>query len=523
VYGIPFSLIPYKGKPKEGDGPDPVYHSVYAMFERAHYELRMPNVESYVYSLREGGIKCDVTKLEPLIVDKEPVTVYVEAPRGYQDEDTPRPTSNGLVKQTREEYYKSVRPQQVIFKLTQMIVDNLTEGATGDDRAKAKNLAKHQLFPEILNIVREYVNTKVTYSSSDIDVRELALERYAVMVRERIRDGILPSVASDTAQLLPVTNSFQPFTSTANVNYQTTRRVMELEKSHLNRAVLYSSWEADAIDILEDMDAVECYSPNDRGVGLIVPYEYEENRKNYEPDFFVRLRNQKMIMIEIKGMGGKVFNPDLIPAKSAAARKWVAAVNNLKRYGEWAYEYCDDVSKLRQALAAHIAGTHMPGSLKTVSQTEAKLWENCLPLTSLSAVARQASEKQLSFAAMESMRSEYITWDSHPPFEKGMFVARMRGSSMAPDIPEGSYCLFRLHRKGSCQNKIVLVRHNAIDDPATSGPYCIRKYRSEAIKGSGNTARIHLEALHPEAKSFTVDVKELDDVRIIAEYLAKVD
>lgn len=519
VYGIPFSLIPFKGKIEGPDGPDPVYHSVYAMTERAHFELRMPNVESYVYSLRDGGITCDVSKLEPLTVDKEPNAVFVGPTRGYHDGDAPRKDGTDLVRQTREEYYSSVRPQELLFRLTRMIVDELVAGAAGGD---ARNLAKHQLFPEILKIVREYVNTKVTYSSGDVDVRELALERYAAMVRERVRDNILPAVASDSAQLLPVLNSFQPFTTTANVNYQTTRRVMELEKSHLNRAVLYSSWEADAIDVLEDMDAVVCYSPNDRGIGLIVPYEYEENRKNYEPDYFVRLRNKKMIMIEIKGMGGKIFNPDLVPAKSAAARKWVAAVNNLKRFGEWAYEYCEDVSKLRKMLETHCPTDGLPGGMKIVPAAEARPWENCVPLLTLRAIMQKSTKEQLAFEDLEALVGELVTWESHPKFEKGMFVARMRGNAMAPDIPEGAYCLFQVHKSGSAQGKTVLARHNAIDDPATSGPYCVRRYKSEKINENGNTARIHLESANSEARSFVFDVKNESEAQIVAQFVEKI-
>ena len=34
VYGIPFSLIPYKGKTETESKPDPVYHSVFAVPER---------------------------------------------------------------------------------------------------------------------------------------------------------------------------------------------------------------------------------------------------------------------------------------------------------------------------------------------------------------------------------------------------------------------------------------------------------------------------------------------------------
>jgi len=64
VYGIPFSLIPFKGKTKESEGPDPVYTPIFAVPDRAAFEVRFPMVESYVYDLRGAGIQCDVSKME---------------------------------------------------------------------------------------------------------------------------------------------------------------------------------------------------------------------------------------------------------------------------------------------------------------------------------------------------------------------------------------------------------------------------------------------------------------------------
>jgi type III restriction enzyme len=228
VYGIPFSLIPFKGKSKDDEKKsDPVYHSVYAVPERANYEIRLPNVESYVYALRDKGITCDVDKLEGLILDKEPVTVYLSPTRGYQDDATAVEDTGDFIPQTREEYYKTVRPQQVIFRLSQIILDDLAQGAEGDERAKIKFLARHHLFPEILKIVRQYVKKKVTFKEG-VDFRELALERYAQLLRVRIRDGILPVVANGKNKLLPVLNSFKPYSTTADVNYQTCRELSAL-------------------------------------------------------------------------------------------------------------------------------------------------------------------------------------------------------------------------------------------------------------------------------------------------------
>ena len=49
--------------------------------------------------------------------------------------------------------------------------------------------------------------------------------------------------------------------------------------------------------------------------------------QNYEPDFLAQLRNGTTLVIEIKGGGGRIHNPDALPAKNAASEKWCAAVS----------------------------------------------------------------------------------------------------------------------------------------------------------------------------------------------------
>ena len=60
-----------------------------------------------------------------------------------------------------------------------------------------------------------------------------------------------------------------------------------------------------------------------------------------------------------------------------------------------------------------------------------------------------------------------------------MFVARVQGKSMEPEIPDGAYCLFRQPRAGSRQGRRVLVWHSGINDPMTSGHYTLKVYTSE--------------------------------------------
>jgi type III restriction enzyme len=225
----------------------------------------------------------------------------------------------------------------------------------------------------------------------------LALERYAHQVRELVRDGITAAVASKEYPLLPVTNRYQPYVTTDDVEDQTVRPIVRLTKSHLNAAILLSDDERKAIDVLEDLDCVECFTPNSRKIGMTIPYRYNDAPLRYEPDFVVRLHGGKMLVLEIKGMAGLIHDVNQIAAKNAAAAKWVEAVNYAKQYGQWAFVFCDEASRLRAMILEHAStATAKKLPFHSVTPEASERFEMCVPLTSLRAAASRFSEEQCS-------------------------------------------------------------------------------------------------------------------------------
>src|SRR5437773_10607887 len=63
IFGVPFSLIPFKGREPGGGAPpeDRPKHEVMALPERKQFEIRFPVVEGYVVSLKRNLIRCDVS------------------------------------------------------------------------------------------------------------------------------------------------------------------------------------------------------------------------------------------------------------------------------------------------------------------------------------------------------------------------------------------------------------------------------------------------------------------------------
>ncbi|MDB6140385.1 MAG: hypothetical protein JWO94_3457 [Verrucomicrobiaceae bacterium] len=88
VYGIPFSVIPYKGRPTKGPEPDdkPVTQ-VRALSERAGFEIRFPNVEGYVLELRQNLVRCNWSEVQPLSIQPMdvPLQLFVQPQVGIRE------------------------------------------------------------------------------------------------------------------------------------------------------------------------------------------------------------------------------------------------------------------------------------------------------------------------------------------------------------------------------------------------------------------------------------------------------
>lgn len=342
VYGIPFSVIPFKGRPLKAPPPDdrPKNH-VRALLERKAMEMRFPVVEGFAFALRKNLIRCDVAALEPLLIEpnREPTATFVRPTVGYQ-EGSPATHSAPFefVEQDRNEYYLETHLQTIEFQIARLIVDQLSSASTAgpDRRRRVLGLqSRHQLFPRVFAFVDEYVRRKINFNNCH--PCELGLEKYVTRMVERIRDGILPDDSEGEPPLMPLLNRYKPIGTTADVDFKTVRPCHATEKSHIDQVVMDNlTWEASAAFRLESSDAVAFYSRNDH-LGLAIPNEYMGIDHTYEPDFLVRLVNGITVLVEIKG-----FEDDVTKAKHNAAKRWVTAANNWGQLGAWAFHVCNN-------------------------------------------------------------------------------------------------------------------------------------------------------------------------------------
>jgi type III restriction enzyme len=366
VYGIPFSVIPFKGRPVRKAEPDdrPKWH-VRALEERQAYEIRFPVVEGYTFALRRNIIKADVDKMEALQIEPnlEPTAVFVKPTVGYQ---TGRPSALGpgqFEEQNRDAYYRSTHVQAIEFEIARHIVAALVgvDGQGVDPRSRLRGMAvsRHQLFPQVFRVVDQYLGRKVDWRGQNHC--ELGHEKYVQRMVERMLAAIEPDDAQGELPLMPVLNRYKPIGTTADVNFKTIRAVHGTERSHINQVVLDTqTWESAAAFRLEQSDVVACYARNDH-LEFTIPYEYLGVSHHYEPDYLVRLTDRRTLILEIKG-----YEDDQDKAKHQAAQRWVSAVNNWGQLGLWGFHVCKDPQVLGRELAYLVLHSAIPGAAQEV-------------------------------------------------------------------------------------------------------------------------------------------------------------
>lgn len=341
VYGIPFSVIPFKGRPSGGEEPgDKPKNHVKAVPERAGFEIRFPVVEGYVIDLEEPQIVCDVSKVESLKIEptKTPTSLFVMPQVGVR-EGYISSMDFETAEHDREEFYEEHHIQTIQFELARQIVMRLTDQKSGSLRG----IARHRLFPKTLRIVEDYCETRIDWSGQP--KQELALEVYSRLVVERLCDAIQPKDSEGNDRLLPVINRFTPQGSSDDVNFTTVRRCYPTTKSHVDQVVLDTdTWEQSVAYQLEASSHVPHYVRNDH-LGFCVPYEFMGVSHSFFPDFIVRLKSGVNLVLEVKGLVNEQEK-----AKFEAAKRWCRAVTNWGKLGTWIFHVSKDPNSLAKEI-----------------------------------------------------------------------------------------------------------------------------------------------------------------------------
>lgn len=342
VYGVPFEVIPIKKKPIGRTDLQKVSTLVRALPERKDLEITFPRVEGYVFDVRQR-IRVNWESVPYLTIDPstEPTEVIAKPAAGYRIGRPDRLGPGSEVLQDRNPFHREKRLQASVYEIAAELTLRL-KGKRDDWNAR------HLLFPQVLNIVWEYLERRVVVAA-DATLEEIALIKYRQRILERLTEAIEPDTEAGEPSILPVIERFRPFGSTSEVLFRTVRPCVGTTKSHISHVVLDAPiWEHSVAYWLERIPEVIAYARNDH-LDFTIPYEWQGVRHEYRPDYLIRLRTpegtEEKVILEVKG-----FETEQDRQKEAAAHRWVRAVNHHGELGRWRFLVCRDPSKLAHQL-----------------------------------------------------------------------------------------------------------------------------------------------------------------------------
>ena len=354
VFGVPFSLIPFKGRPPgKQEADDRPQHVVTALPERRHLEIRFPVVEGYVTAPARNRIRCDVASIEKTVLRREetPTKTTVSAQMGYKVGAQGEYADLMAKEMDRSPFHERVHPQNTAFRIARDVVRELTEGSGGKPGSLRRE-SRQTLFPQVLEVVRTYLRDRVTLNG--FDLREVEMDLYRQRIVGLLTAAIAPADASGEPAELPRLNAYRRSGSTGGVRFKTVKPVVATEASHVNYVACDTArWEQVAARKLEELardGVVTSYVRNER-LEFVIPYSFHGNDRGYEPDFIACLKDCARLIIEVKGLD----RPETA-AKHEAAKRWVRAVNRWWRLGQWDFLVCRDPhtldTQIRELLAA---------------------------------------------------------------------------------------------------------------------------------------------------------------------------
>jgi type III restriction enzyme len=331
VYGVPFSFLPTAGQ----SGPITVkpITRVRALPEREELEITFPRLMGYRFDLPTERLTAEFTadSQKVLSTDKLPVLTELDPIVG-------EPVETNLDK------LKAARLQEVAFRITKRVLDKYFRVA--DDAPQP------WLFPQLLPITERWLRECVVLKDHTFP-QMLLIADWEHDAADRIYRAIHRGTAGEK-RIMPILRPYDPIGSTRYVDFTTTKKVYEAERSHLNYVVMDSGWEGKLGSVLDDMPEVKAYVKN-QGLNFRIPYTFEGDWGNYIPDFIVRFDDGQAeplnLIIEVTGQ----FRREKAAKAATSVAYWIPAVNNHGGLGRWSFLEVTDPWDAANLIRAHVA------------------------------------------------------------------------------------------------------------------------------------------------------------------------
>jgi type III restriction enzyme len=323
IFGVPLSIFQDVGQSGASPAAPKPSICIESLPERKQFEIRWP-VILRIETVIKPRLEIDWDAVDVLELDPSNTPISAEiAPALGGATDLAKAVTIDL-----EKLPEAFRLQRVIFQAARKAFEQLN----------SKNFKGNRdyLVYQLINIVEEFINSD-KLKIPNLYHQDPARKRILLALNiDRLVQHLVRNIRQQNREsIVPIFDPERPIGSTADMRaWYTTRPCHPTIKSQISHVVFDSTWEATEAYILEHSDVVSAYARNDH-LGFHILYLFNGRVRKYVPDFLIKLKNGRMLILEVKGQDSEENK-----VKGEYLDVWVNAVNQHGGFGEW----CRDVS-----------------------------------------------------------------------------------------------------------------------------------------------------------------------------------
>ena len=337
IFGVPFTFMPHEGDEDALPPPPPQPTSkIQPLPERKDLEILWPNILRIDHEYRPE-LTLDLSKTKPLTLDAyETPTIADLAPVIDGKPDVTKLTSIDVEKLGREQ-----RMQRVIFQSAAEIYDLMKPNWKAN---------REFLLAQVIRLTEKYLTSgQIVISPPLFNEDEVRRRILYTLNMTKIVQHLWEAIRFENAlAIVPQFDKERPIRSTGDMQPWFTRRPCEpAVRSHINLCVFDSRWEASEAFELDRNSNVAAWVKNDH-LGFEILYLFKGVVLKYRPDYLIRLKNNKMLVLEVKGQESQQDR-----TKREFLSEWVKAVNQHGGFGVWASDVSLSPADLPGILRKH--------------------------------------------------------------------------------------------------------------------------------------------------------------------------
>lgn len=339
IFGVPFTFLPHEGNV---DAPPPppakAKFKIEPVAEKKQFEISWPNLIRIEHQYRPQ-LSLDLPKLKPLALDAIETTTLAELAPMIDG----KPHERERAEITLKELAQKFRMQKIIFETARDVYDQMKPTWKGN---------RESLLAQVINLVEQYITSgRITISPPLFNNDDVRRRIVLTLNMNKVVQHIWEAIRWDNALTLsPIFDSERPIRATGDMLPWFTGKPCEPSKrSHINLCVYDSRWEANEAFELDRNPNVEAWVKNDH-LGFEILYTSKGVVHKYRPDYLVRLKSGKMLVLEVKGLDSLENK-----TKREFLAEWVRPVNAHGGFGAWASDVSHHPKDVAGILEAHIS------------------------------------------------------------------------------------------------------------------------------------------------------------------------